>query len=74
MDPNNILFDALTVGRTNSGNTQFLVNIRRGAFRCKFDYMVLICPSFVHNKTYDRFEDQDSRIFVIVFLQEEVEL
>ncbi|CAH3163178.1 unnamed protein product, partial [Porites lobata] len=65
MDPNNILFDALTVGPTNSGNTQFLVNIRRGPFRCKFDYMVLICPSFVHNKTYDRFVDQDSRIFVI---------
>lgn len=74
MDPNNILFNALTVGPTNSGNTQFLVNKRRGPFRCKSDYMVLICPTFVHNKTYDRFVDQDSRIFVIVFLQEEVEL
>ena len=36
--------------------------------------MVLICPTFVHNKTYDRFVDHDSRIFVTGCQQEEVGL
>lgn len=74
MDPNNIPFNALIVGPTKSDKTQYLVNKLRGPFRGKFDYMVLICPTFVHNKTYDGFVDQDSRLFVIVCSQEEVEL
>lgn len=68
MDPNNISFNALIKGPTNSGNQL------QGPFCGKFDFMVLICPTFVHNKTYDGFLDHDSRIFVIVCLQEEVEV
>ena len=36
--------------------------------------MVLICPTFVHNKTYDGFVDGYLHIFVIDCLQEEIEL
>ena len=71
MDPNNIPFDALTEGPTNYGKTQYLVHQMRSPF---FDYMVLIFPTFVHNKTYDGFVDHDWRIFVINCLQEEFEL
>ena len=46
MDPNNIPFNALIVGQTNSGKTQYLVNQLRGSFRGKFDGfdMPTLCP------------------------------
>ena len=67
MDPNNIPFNTLK-DPTSSGNQL------QGPFCGKFDYMVLICPTFVHNKTYDGFVDHDSRIFVIEYQKEEVKL
>ena len=44
-----------------------------GPFRGKFDYMVLICPTFAHNKTLNRIGENDPRMFVIIFVQHEVE-
>ena len=72
-EPKNIPFNALIVGPTNSGKTQYLVNQLRGPFWGKFDYIVLIWPTFVHNKTHDRFLDNDPYIFVVGCPQEEVE-
>ena len=59
MDPNNIPFNALIVGTTNSGKTKYVVDELRRPFLGKFDYIVLICPTFVYNKTYDGFVDKD---------------
>ena len=59
---------------TNPGKTQYLMNHLQGCFRGTFDYTVLICPTFVHNKTNDGFVDNDSRIFVIFCPQEKVEI
>ena len=73
MNPKNLPFNALIVGPTNSGKTQYLLNQRRGPFRGKFDYIVLFCPTFVKNATYDRFVDKDPRIFVVVCMQHEIE-
>ena len=67
MDPNNLPFNTLK-DPTNSGNQL------QGPFCGKFDYMALICPTFVHNKTYDGSVDHDSRIFVIECQKEEIEL
>ena len=50
MDPRRIPFNALIVEPTNSGKTQYLLNQLRGTFRSKFDYILLICPTFVLTK------------------------
>ena len=74
MDPQKIPFNALIVGPNNSGKTQFLVNQLCGPFRGKFDYIVLVCPTFAHNKTLYRFGKNDPRMDVIVCEQHGVEI
>ena len=73
MDPRKLPFNALIVGPTNSGKTQYLINQLRGPFRGVFDYIVLFCPTFVNNKTYDHFVDKNPCIFVVVCIQHEIE-
>ena len=73
MDPSNIPFNALIVGPTNSGKTQFFVNQLFGLFRGKFDYIVLICPTFAHNRTLYRFAERDPRFYPIICEQNGVE-
>lgn len=70
----NIPLNALIVVLTNPGKTQYLMNQLQGYFRGTFDYTVVICPTFFHNKTSDGFVDNDSRIFVIFSPQEKVEI
>ena len=74
MDPNNILFNALKVGPTNTGMTQFLVNQLCGSFCGKFDYVVLICPTFGYKKTLLRFSERDPRLYVIICEQHQVKI
>ena len=73
MNPSSIPFNALIVGPTNSGKSRFVVDQIYGPFRGKFDYIVLICPTFAHNKTYFRIGEKDPRMFVIACEQHEVE-
>ena len=73
MDPGNIPFNALIVSPTNSGKTQFLVNQLHGQVKGKFDYIVLICPTFAFNKTLYSFGERDPRLYVIICEQHHVE-
>ena len=73
MDPSNIPFNALIVGPTNSGKSKYVVDQIYGPFRGKFDYIVLICPTFAYNKTYHRIGENDPRMFIIICKQHEVE-
>ena len=74
MEPSNIPFNALIVGPTNSGKSKYVVDQLHGPFRFKFNNIVLICPTFVHNKTYYGFGEKDPRTFVIACKQHEVEV
>jgi len=73
MDPSKIPFNALIVWPTNSGKSSFVVDQLNGPFRFKFDYIVLICPTFAHSKTYHRIGEKDPRMFVITCEQHEVD-
>ena len=64
MDPEKILFNALIVGPTNCGKTKYIVNQLCGPFRGKFDYIVLVCPTFVHT---------DDRVFIVTPEQDTVD-
>jgi len=74
MDPSKIPFNALIVGPTNSGKSRLVVDQLYGPFRGKFDYIVLICSTFAHNKTYHRIGENDPRMSVITCMQREVEM
>ena len=73
MNPGNIPFNALIVGPTNSGKSRFVVDQLYGPFLSKFDYIVLVCPTFTHNKTYTRIGINDPRMFPQMCEQHEVE-
>jgi len=73
MDPSKIPFNALIVGPTNSGKSRFVVDQLYGPFRRKFNYIVLICPTFAHNKTYHRLGENDPRMDVRVCEQHYVD-
>ena len=74
MDPSWIPFNALIVGPTNPGKSSFVVDHLYGSFRRKFDYIVIICPTFVHNNTYIRIGENDPKMSVITCKHHEVEM
>ena len=73
MDPGKIPFNALIVAPTNSGKTQFLVNQLCSPFNGRFDYIVLICPTFAYNRTLYRFGERDLQLYVVICEQDHVE-
>ena len=49
------------------------MNQLHGRFKGKFDYIVLICPTFAYNRTLYRFGERDPRLYVIICEQHRVE-
>lgn len=60
MNPENIPFNALIVGPTNCGKTSYLGKLLRHEFIQKFDHIFLLCPTYIHNKTYDGFAENET--------------
>lgn len=47
-------FNMLITGMTNSGKTHFVLDLLQNEYRNRFDYILIICPTFEYNKTYNR--------------------
>ena len=60
-------FNLLMSGVTNCGKTHMILDLLETNFRNKFDYILIICPTFMTNKTYHRkFVLKDSEVFPII--------
>ena len=57
----------LISGITGCGKTHFVLDLLETQYKNKFDYIILICPTFQFNKTYDRkFIGKDPDIIPLV--------
>ena len=59
-----IHFNCIITGPTNCGKTRFLIDKLRGPFRKKFEFIVMICPTFTINETYKNFAKDDKNFLV----------
>ena len=46
-------FNTLISGITNCVKTHFVLDLLKTNYKNKFDYIVIYCPTFLVNKTYD---------------------
>jgi Cdc6-like AAA superfamily ATPase len=49
-------------GMTGTGKTHFVLDLLQNEYKNKFDYVIIVCPTFDYNRTYERkfiFEDPD---------------
>ena len=47
-------FNILISGTTKCGNTHFVLDLLENKYRSKFDHIIIACPTFYYNKTYNR--------------------
>ena len=53
---------------TGCGKTHFVLDLLEKEYKNKFDYVIIICPTFEYNKTYNRkfiFQDQNITPLII---------
>lgn len=57
----------LISGITGCGKTHFVLDLLETEYRNKFDYIIIVCPTFLYNRTYDRkFINSDPDIIPLV--------
>ena len=65
MNPESIPFNSLICGPTFSGKTRFVIDQLRTSFKQKFSYIILICPTYYNNKTWDNVGINDGDFIVL---------
>ena len=67
-------FNMIICGMTNCGKTYYLLNMLETQFNKHFDYIILICPTFSWNETYQQWKYiKDSDLFAIECDQDKVD-
>jgi GTPase SAR1 family protein len=62
-------FNMLISGITGCGKTHLILDLLETEYRNKFDYIIIICPTFAYNKTYHRkFILNDPDVFAIAII------
>ena len=58
-------FNMLISGITNCGKTHYIFDILEKFYINKFDYIIIYCPTFLINKTYDRKIMHNKNVLII---------
>ena len=59
-------FNMIISGVTNSGKTHFALDLLKTVYRGHFENIVLFCPTFDYNETYNRkWIFKDNNVFVL---------
>ena len=53
----------IIVGMTGCGKTYYLLKMLESDYKGHFEYIFLICPTYLHNKTYQEWEYKDDKKF-----------
>jgi Cdc6-like AAA superfamily ATPase len=63
----------LISGITGCGKTHFVLDLLQSEYKNKFDYVIIICPTFPYNKTYDRkFIQSDPDVIPLVMIDDKL--
>ena len=67
-------FNMIVVGFTSCGKTHYLLRLLETEYKNQFENIFLLCPTFVHNKTYQEWKFvNDDDVIVVPCDQDEVE-
>ena len=67
------LFNILISGITNCGKTHFVLDLLEKNYKNKFDYIVIYCPTFLVNKTYDRKFIYNNKNIIIIDINDNLD-
>lgn len=58
-------FNMIIVGMTGCGKTHFVYHLKllENEYKGHFEYIFLICPTYLYNKTYQEWEYKDNKTF-----------
>ena len=59
-------FHSLILGPTKSGKTRYLTDLLSGSFKDVFDFIILICPTFSVNDTWQNFPGINHERFYVM--------
>ena len=59
-------FNTIICGMTNCGETYYLLNMTEKDYNRHFDYIILICPTYTWNKTYQEWKYINDPDFIAV--------